>query len=336
MTTSHGAVQASSGSRGSALLAVLWLSAALSAIALTVATSVRTETERTHTEVDALRTYYLATGAIERALLYVQWGPQYRNPDGTSRYWTAPAPVIYLHFPSGEARVELIPESAKLSLNSALPEQLINLLLAMGVEPGRAQDIAAGIVDWRAPSPAGAFTQFDQFYLSRTPSFRSRHASFADVEELLLIRGVTPELFHGGFVRNADGALVPHTGLKDCLSPWGSTGSVNANMAPPEVLQAIGISPAAVAGILALRKNTPIKTMDQLAPFRDSGPGFSRLSLEPTSIATLRATARLRLSNGQMNDLQRSVSAMVKFLGPEYNPPYHVMRWYDNAYSPTK
>jgi general secretion pathway protein K len=308
----------------------------LAAIALTVATTVRTETERTHTDVDSLRTYYLATGAIERALLYIQWGPQYRNPDGTSRYWAAPAPVIHLQFPSGEAQVELIPESAKLSLNSALPEQLVNLLIAMGVPPDRAQGIAAGILDWRAPSPSGAFTEFDQFYLSLTPSFRSRHASFADVEELLLIRGVTPEMFHGGFVRTPEGAFVPHSGLKDCLSPWGSTGSINVNSAAPEVLEAIGISPAAVAGIVALRKATPIKTMDQLAPFRDSGPGFSRLSLEPTSIATLRATARLRLSNGQINDLQRSVSAMVKFLGPEYNPPYHIMRWYDNAYSPTR
>jgi general secretion pathway protein K len=323
-------------SRGSALLAVLWLSAALAAIAFTVATTVRTETERTHTDVDSLRTYYLATGAIERALLYIDWGPRYRNPDGTSRYWAAPAPVIYLPFPSGDARVELIPESSKLSLNNALPEQLLSLLVAIGVPSDRAQGITAGIVDWRAPSPAGAFTQFDQYYLSLSPSFRSRHASFADVEELLLIRGVTPELFHGGFLRNAEGALVPHSGLKDCVSPWGSTGSINVNTAPLEVLEAIGISPAAAAGIVALRKTTPIKTIDQLAPFRDSGPGFSRLSLEATSIVTLRATARLRLANGQINDLERSVSALVKFLGPEYNPPYHILRWYDNAYSPTK
>jgi general secretion pathway protein K len=333
MTTDLPADRASR--RGSALLAVLWLSAALSAIALTVATTVRTETERTHTDVDSLRTYYLATGAIERALLYIQWGPQYRNPDGTARYWAPPAPVIHLTFPSGEAQVELIPESAKLSLNNALPEQLLGLLAALGVEPERAQGIVAGIIDWRAPSRAGAFTQFDQYYLSLTPSFRSRHASFADVEELLLIRGVTPELFHGGFFRSAEGALVPHAGLKDCLSPWGSTGSINVNTAPLEVLEAIGISPAAAAGIVALRRTTPIKTMDQLAAFRDSGPGFSRLSLEPTSIATLRATARLHLANGQINDLERSVSALVKFLTAG-DPPYHILRWYDNAYSATK
>ena len=53
--------------RGSALLAVLWLSLALSAIAFSLASTVRGETERTATAVDGIRAYYLATGAIERA-----------------------------------------------------------------------------------------------------------------------------------------------------------------------------------------------------------------------------------------------------------------------------
>src|SRR5262249_38295552 len=86
---------------GSALLAVLWLTAALSAIPFTVATNVRAETERTSTAVDALRAYYLATGAIERALLYIQWGPGTRNPDGSPKYFENPMPVMRFEFPTG-------------------------------------------------------------------------------------------------------------------------------------------------------------------------------------------------------------------------------------------
>src|SRR5260370_38930935 len=69
--------------RGVALLSVLWLAAALSAIAFTVANLVRAETERALTGKDAVRAYYLASGAIEPAMLYVQWGPACRNPDGS-------------------------------------------------------------------------------------------------------------------------------------------------------------------------------------------------------------------------------------------------------------
>jgi type II secretory pathway component PulK len=53
--------------RGSALLAVLWLSAALAAIAFAMSTTVRGETERTSTAVDGLRAYYLAASAFDRA-----------------------------------------------------------------------------------------------------------------------------------------------------------------------------------------------------------------------------------------------------------------------------
>ena len=59
--------------RGSALLAVLWLAAALSAIAFTVATTVRGETERTSTDIDSLRAYYLASGSVERGILWILW-----------------------------------------------------------------------------------------------------------------------------------------------------------------------------------------------------------------------------------------------------------------------
>ncbi|MGH9591795.1 MAG: hypothetical protein ACRD5L_01795, partial [Bryobacteraceae bacterium] len=73
------------GERGSALLAVLWLVAALSAIAFTVASTVRAETDRVSTEKDALRAYYLAQGAVYRGILWLVWGTNgYRGPDGKS------------------------------------------------------------------------------------------------------------------------------------------------------------------------------------------------------------------------------------------------------------
>ena len=320
--------------RGSALLAVMWLSAALSAIAFTVANSVRAETERTGTDVDALRTYYLATGAIERTLLYMRYGVQLRSPDGTTRYYQPPAPALRLQFPSGEAFVEVLPESAKLNINRATPNELLALLAALGVEPERAQSVAAGIVDWRSGSPGGSYTEFDQHYLSLVPSFRSRHASFEEIEELLLVRGITPELFHGSYVRDAAGHFIPRAGLKDCVSVWAAPGAMDVNTIQPAVMQAIGLSPNAAAAIEALRKNAPVTKIEQLSAFRDSGPGFSRLGIGGGTLSTLRATARLRLPNGQLSDLQRSVAAMVKFFGFDEDPPYKVMRWYDNAYSP--
>jgi general secretion pathway protein K len=317
--------------QGSALLAVLWLTAALSAIAFTVANTVRAETERSSTSVDSLKAYYLATGAINRAILRIEWGPAFKKPDGSPSFGLAPVTTMQFDFPSGSAVVNLIPETAKLNVNQAPPEQLLNLLLALGVLPGEAQAITQGILDWRMPSPGGSFTQFDQYYLSLTPSFRARHASFQEIEELLLVRGVTRDLFHGSYSPDLQGRLVRRPGLRDCLSVYGSVGGIDVNTAEPAVMQAIGVSPGAAAAIVAFRNTTIIQSQDQISGFADGSQGFSRLQRTQTSMATLRATARVRLGNGQFSDLRRSLEALVKFLGPEWNPPFHIMRWYDQA-----
>ena len=54
--------------RGSALLTVMWLSACLAAIALSVSSSVRSETERVEAASNGLRAWYLATGSVERGM----------------------------------------------------------------------------------------------------------------------------------------------------------------------------------------------------------------------------------------------------------------------------
>lgn len=319
--------------RGSALLAVLWLTAALSAIAFTVANTVRAETERTSTTVDSVRAYYVAAGAIDRAILWIQWGSTYRNPDGSPRYFQNPMPILNFDFPTGAATVEVIPETAKLNINQAAAPELTHLLVALGVGGDQAQGIVQGILDWRSASPGGAFTQFDQHYLGLTPSFRARHASFQEIEELLLIQGVTPDLFYGSYIRDQDGHLVPRAGLRDCVSVFGATGQLDANTVTPAVMQAIGIAPATAAAIVAQRRIAPFKAPQELGPFQQGGPGVARLGIVPSSIATLRATARLRIGDGKFSDLRRSVSATVKFLGAEWNPPFHIMRWYDNVVS---
>src|SRR5712691_9184588 len=102
---------------GSALLTVLWLSAALSAIAFSIATTVRGETERTSTAVDGLRSYYLATGGIQRAILHMLWARQVA--DVAARYYTAATPLLRFTFSTGEVQVEIIPEAAKWNINRA-------------------------------------------------------------------------------------------------------------------------------------------------------------------------------------------------------------------------
>ena len=317
--------------RGAALLAVLWLTAALSAIAFSVALTVRGEIERTATDVESLQSYYLAAGAVDRTICYMLWGPQARNPDGSSRYWAQGVPRLYHRFPEGDAVVEIIPATAKLNINLASEEQIARLLVALGAEPARASLIAAAIVDWRRPAPGGRLSPFDQQYLSGVPSFRARHASFQQVEELLLVQGMTPELFYGTYVRDAEGRLVRRSGLRDCVSVYGNNAAFDINTADPALLRALGLPPPAVEEIVAARRLRPLTPDDGNRFRRYAGPAGARLPVGGNSIFTIRATARLRRPDGSLSDLRRSVAAQVKFFGAGFNPPYQVLRWYDHA-----
>lgn len=299
--------------RGGALLTVLWVSAALSAIAFSVATTVRGETERASILAEATRGHYIATGAIERALMHVMSKP--------------PAlPRSRFDFPGGAAIVEAVPEASKLSLNYGQPGEFAALLLALGVEPMRAQEIAAAIVDWRGPGGA-----FDGFYSTLVPSFRARHASFEETEEVLFVKGMTPEIFHGNYVRGRQGRLVRTGAFKDCVSVYGATGRFDVNFAEPALLVSLGMPPEAAAKIVELRRAQPIREVAAVASL--AGPAMAKLGAGGNTMFTFRSTARARIADGRLSDVSRTAAALVKFRKYGENPPYQILRWEENAWS---
>ncbi len=314
--------------RGGALLAVLWLSVALSAIAFSVANTVRGETERTSTSAESLRAYYLAAGSLDRAVLWIFWGiyGQYANPDGSPKYYRSPMPYIRYSYASGEVLVEVIPEAGKLNINTAQEPDITRLLFTVGIPVDRAQYIAQGIISYRSAAEEA----------SQTSTFRPRNASLEELEEILLVPGMTPDIFYGRFDRDPSGRLVPRGGLRDCLTVWGAGNRVDINTAAPALLESLGLPAALVQQIVAKRSVTPYKSMEEVqAVVRGAGPEAARLGIGGATIWTLRATARLRLPGGKLSDVRRTVGAAVKFLDPnQFNPPYHILRWYDDAWSP--
>lgn len=313
---------------GSALLMVLWLTAALSAVGLAVASNVRSETDRTKTNIDDARAYFLARGAVERAALHFEWSG-YRTPDGAPMYYVNGNPHMDLSFPAGDAHVEIIPEASKLSLNGSRPEEILRLLMALGAPEEQATQVTAAIVDWRTPANEMRASPFDGFYLSQIPSFVARHASFQENEELLLVKGMTPDLYYGN---SLDGS---RPGLRDCISVYGSAGTVDINTARRPTLEAIGIDPVDADLIIAQRTRQPFLDYMVLRELAESlGPAGRRLQIGGSTMFTLRATARFREPNGKLSDMRRTVSALVKFYlsgNRQGRQDYDVVRWFDRG-----
>jgi general secretion pathway protein K len=315
--------------RGSALLAVLWLSAALTVIAFSVASTVRAETDRVSTSADGLRASYLASGAVQRAIQWICWGPDYRRPDGSAMFYEWKMPRLNMRFPSGDAIVQMIPESSKMNINFASADDIARVVTAITGDVMQAQQVAAAIVDWRG----GAFPgPFDPLYSSLNPTFRARHASIQEIEELLDVAGVTPELFYGNYISDAQGRLYASGGLRDSFSVWGSPGPYDANTVSPALMLAVGVPEQGVAAIVAARQNAPFRNMGDVASLGFPTP---RIAVGGNLIWTLRAVARLRRPDGSPSEVVRSAAAVVKMLDPRQYPgnPVHVLRWYDDAWS---
>lgn len=164
--------------------------------------------------------------------------------------------------PDYETVYSVADEAGKLHVLFASGEALESL----GLSP----DQVDAVFDWMDPDldvrPAGAE---DEVYTTLAAPYRTKNAEIEVLEELLLIRGISPTLYHGedangnrrldaeendGSVSepsdDADGVL--RLGLVDLLTAVGD-GKINLNTAPREVLETLPISDEAVGQILGYR-----------------------------------------------------------------------------------
>jgi len=323
------------GRRGSALLTVLWLGAALSAIALAVSLKARTEIERSSSAVEAARARMLANGAAERALAYVVYGLQgaYAWPDGRPRFWRPGMPYLRFRFQTGEAVVELIPETSKLNVNRATAEELTLLAMAAGLPRSAAMQLAQAIIDWREPSPMGLLSPFDAIYLRRKPSFRAPHASVQQIDELMNVAGMTPELFYGGWTRRPDGQLTQRPGLRDCLTVYAEPGrAMDINTVPIPALIAAGAPPEAALALERLRSQRPVTPETFGAAAALLGPAAGRVRLGGDNVYTIRATARPYRPDRTLSDVRRTVAMTVQLYYKDSASATRILAWQENAY----
>ena len=295
------------GERGAVLLLVLWLTAALSFVALSMALSARTELTATSYRLHSEQARFLARGALEQAIHVVFRDSSLQDAREQPLY-DPERPYLDFAYETGAARVALIPETGRIDVNRAPVETLERLLEVAGVEGGEAREIAAAIADWRGGVISDAGTAFDGFYRSLAPPYSAPHRPLTRLEELLLVKGMTPELYYGWLERDASGALVRRGALARALTVYGGGPPVNANFAPFEVLRALpGIDAETAAAIVARRRDRFYQSAADLP-----------LRVRPESVPLLAfgtsATVMTLLATGQPHGsaVKASVRAVVQ------------------------
>jgi general secretion pathway protein K len=149
--------------------------------------------------------------------------------------------------------------------------------------------------------------------LQQAPSFRSPHALIEQIEELLSVQGVTPDLLYGRYDRLPNGEAFYRPGLQDCLSVYSAANSpLDINAVEVPVMIAVGVSPPNALAVDQMRRMSPIRMQQWGEVSNLLGPAASRFRIGGDKVYILRSTARLRLPDGRLSDLRRTASLTVQ------------------------
>ena len=246
---------------GIALIMVLWVLAILMVIALSFSYLTRTETHSTLSFKEGVERKFLAEAGVERALTEIFYRRQNFAIEGNDS-WKVDGTPYSDHLGDGEYTVKITDETGKIDINALNDNSgiiLKNLLMNSGVQEETANTIVDSVLDWKDSSSTGAHRlngAGDDYYMSLPNPYKAKHANFDTLEELLLVKGVTPEILYGDGERK---------GIINFLTVYSNMPTINVNAAPKEVLMAVpGITPEIADAIISFRENKKVTNFQEV------------------------------------------------------------------------
>ncbi len=209
--------------KGSILVGLLWCLALLSVIVVGVLHTARLDLMVVKNFDDRIQAHYLALAGVEKAKALLFQNAKERSRNGknhSGELYDNAQDFRDVHLGRGQFSVMrrgrqdegggiiygVSDEESRLNINQASVDQFTNIL-------NMTPDVAAAIIDWRsddnAPgTPGGAKSDY---YMSLKPPYHPRNGPLLTVRELLMVRGVDPDLLYGqdadqnGLLENSDG-----------------------------------------------------------------------------------------------------------------------------------
>lgn len=196
------------------------------------------------------------------------------------------------NIPLGNGQVtvdKIIDLERRANINAANDVMLQQALIEMGVDAGEYPAIVNSILDWTDPDDSERIQGAESdYYQGGEPPYFAKNGPIDDLSELLLVKGITPDLYWGPSSTNyvpmharqdansrlgfqADTPVYP-VGFVDLFTPL-SSGRINVNTASAAVLQLIpGVDEQAANDIIRQRAGMDgADGTDDDVPFRNVG-----------------------------------------------------------------
>jgi general secretion pathway protein K len=289
--------------RGIALLAVMIAIFVLAILAGAFAYSMKVETKLARNAHNETELIWLGRSGVELARYVVaqQLNCAMEPYDSLNQLWAGgpggacatngPLEGITLrdfHLGNGVFSVTITDLERKVNINIANEDVLQQAMTLVGVDPDQSATVVASILDWIDPDddPHINGTESD-YYESLDPPYVAKNKPIDDISELLLVRGVTPEMYWGSGSTNYSMATfqarLDHfgrpveapfyaVGLVDLFTPIG-VGRININTASFTQLQMIPLVDEIVASEIIRMRSGPdgVDGTEDDTPFHNPG-----------------------------------------------------------------
>jgi general secretion pathway protein K len=328
--------------RGFALVLVLWILVLLTAMVAEFAYSMRTEVNITRNFKEATQAYYITHSGLIRSIVEMLRNTsttknrEFGDEAAESRVWRVNVPIPSQGFGAGEFTVYIDNVAGLIDLNTA-SEKLLRLMAnTLDLSDDRRAVIVDSILDWRDKDDFHRLNGAENtYYKSLADPYGCKNGPFDSVEELLLVRGVTPELFEKHLK-----AIVTTTPKKKA-KPSGkghrsrravrtNVGQININAAPRQLLEALPqITPLEVQNLVDHRIERDFSSLLEVQnlmgaqTFSAISP-YLTLSLSP--YYTIRAEGRVTGSS-----VRQTIRAVVQ-IDEQLPGGYEILSWQDQYY----
>ena len=281
------------GERGFVIVAVLWLLAALAALALIFSLHLANSTRALALNDTALQAEALVSAGVELTAYQLRLASEQARPARGA---------FHTQLNRAELSVSFVSEAARIDLNAAPRELLARLLSVLGASAEDAQQYTDRIVGWRTRATPETADKEDALYLAAGRSYLPRQAPFAHVNELGLVLGLPPALVE---------RALPF------VTVFSGAPGVDVLNAAPEVIAALpGMTPLVLKQFLNDRGSLP---NDPTAIAAALGGAKGNAIVLKSQAYRLRI--RVRFPNGQ-----RAGSEVVISLSGDADP-YRVLSW---------
>ena len=248
---------------GVALLIVLWVITLLMILVMSFSFLTRTEANSTVFFRDGVQKKFFAEAALERAIMEIYHRQTYKNQTVVlegNEVVRIDGRAYNGSIGTGRYLFRLFNESGKINLNSmgaGSRVMLNNLLVNLGTTKETADIIVDSILDWIDTDDLKRLNGVESEYYQSLPNpYKAKNARLDTVEELLLIKGMSPDIFFG---------TKEKKGLIHFVTIYSDNVRVNINAAPKEVLMSLPeMTEDVVNRIIELRESAEFKTIQDI------------------------------------------------------------------------